>query len=38
MLSDPLNKKLRKNAKKAKQRQLQKAIERNGHHAWEKMR
>jgi hypothetical protein len=35
-LSDPLKKKLRKKAKKAKRRELEKAIERNGHHAREK--
>jgi hypothetical protein len=33
-----LQKKLRKKAKKAKRRQLEKAVERNGHHAREKKR
>jgi hypothetical protein len=36
--SRQLRKKLRKKAKKAKRRQLEQAIDRNGHHAGEKKR
>jgi hypothetical protein len=35
-LNDPLKKRLRKKAKKAKRRQLEQAVEKNGHHVREK--